>query len=339
MAIGVPETDVFQAADRVLARGTRPTVERVRTELGRGSPARVGQLLEQWWDALAKRLAGETRLPELPADVASAFTRVWAEASEHASTTAEQSVAAMREALPSEQAALAAERAQWVADLERARAVASAAHDGQTIAQQRLADLQRRAEQLLTQLHDVSDQRDKLEAHAGHLAQEFMRLGEKLEAQEKAHAAERASAAAHIRSTEDRAHAEVDRAREDIKGLRTALTQLERTGQAARDAAAREHKEHAEQLRIAEREASAHRARADALHDQLQRLGSTIQSLATETPSGRSKKRAAAGDRSANALSARMQTAEHKAGVNALSAATPQKLQAAVAKRARRKPQ
>jgi hypothetical protein len=34
MAIGVPENDVFAAADSVLARGERPTVERVRLELG-----------------------------------------------------------------------------------------------------------------------------------------------------------------------------------------------------------------------------------------------------------------------------------------------------------------
>lgn len=34
MAIGVPETDVFKAADAVLARGERPTVERVRVEFG-----------------------------------------------------------------------------------------------------------------------------------------------------------------------------------------------------------------------------------------------------------------------------------------------------------------
>jgi len=49
MAVGVPEHEVFAAADAVLARGERPTVERVRMELGRGSPARVGGLLDQWW--------------------------------------------------------------------------------------------------------------------------------------------------------------------------------------------------------------------------------------------------------------------------------------------------
>lgn len=53
MAVGVPENDVFAAADAVLGRGERPTVERVRLELGRGSPARVGALLDQWWERLA----------------------------------------------------------------------------------------------------------------------------------------------------------------------------------------------------------------------------------------------------------------------------------------------
>ncbi|MNG36411.1 hypothetical protein D3C84_1234310 [compost metagenome] len=57
MAVGVPEHDVFAAADAVLARGERPTVERIRLELGRGSPARVGGLLDQWWARLAERLS------------------------------------------------------------------------------------------------------------------------------------------------------------------------------------------------------------------------------------------------------------------------------------------
>ncbi|MBK7145625.1 MAG: DNA-binding protein [Xanthomonadales bacterium] len=96
MAVGVPETEVFAAADRVLARGERPTVDRVRSELGRGSPARVGQILEQWWDALAKRLAGETALPELPPAVASAFRTLWQQAMTAATTVALDGLTAAR---------------------------------------------------------------------------------------------------------------------------------------------------------------------------------------------------------------------------------------------------
>ena len=108
MAVGVPETEVFAAADRVLARGERPTTERVRAELGRGSPARVGQLLEQWWDRLAKRLAGETQLPELPPAVAEAFKAVWVSATEHGTELAQAAVAQAKGELAQEQAHLAA---------------------------------------------------------------------------------------------------------------------------------------------------------------------------------------------------------------------------------------
>jgi hypothetical protein len=88
MAVGVPEHDVFAAADSVLARGERPTVEPVRLELGRGSPARVGNLLDQWWARLADRLNGETRLPTLPSEVAQAFIAVWQQAIQQAQSIA-----------------------------------------------------------------------------------------------------------------------------------------------------------------------------------------------------------------------------------------------------------
>src|ERR1700734_1236162 len=113
MAIGVPETDVFAAADRVLARGERPTVERVRVELGRGSPARVGQLLETWWDALAQRMAGEARVPAVPPQVATAFRAVWVTASEHATTGAQASLAQEQNALLAAQTSLTQERKIW----------------------------------------------------------------------------------------------------------------------------------------------------------------------------------------------------------------------------------
>ncbi len=97
MAVGVPENDVFAAADAVLARGERPTVERVRQELGRGSPARVGALLDQWWEQLAARLRGETRLPGLPAEVAQAFMAIWQQATTLAQGVAEQALAGQRQ--------------------------------------------------------------------------------------------------------------------------------------------------------------------------------------------------------------------------------------------------
>ncbi|MGH8449427.1 DNA-binding protein, partial [Pseudomonas sp.] len=99
MAVGVPENDVFAAADAVLARGERPTVERVRLELGRGSPARVGGLLDIWWARLAERLNGETRLPTLPGEVSQAFVAVWQQAIHLAQGVAEQALSEQRQVL------------------------------------------------------------------------------------------------------------------------------------------------------------------------------------------------------------------------------------------------
>lgn len=99
MAVGVPENEVFAAANAVLARGERPTVERVRLELGRGSPAPVGGLLDQWWEQLAGRLRGETRLPGLPTDVAQSFVAIWQQATLLAQGVVEQSLFDQRQVL------------------------------------------------------------------------------------------------------------------------------------------------------------------------------------------------------------------------------------------------
>ena len=43
---GIQEADVFTAADALLAEGKRPTIERVRLKIGRGSPNTVSPMLE-----------------------------------------------------------------------------------------------------------------------------------------------------------------------------------------------------------------------------------------------------------------------------------------------------
>ncbi|MDP3322520.1 MAG: DNA-binding protein, partial [Hydrogenophaga sp.] len=56
---GVQVEEVWAAADAVLAQGERPTIERVRTHLGRGSPNTVAPMLDAWYASLGKRLHTE----------------------------------------------------------------------------------------------------------------------------------------------------------------------------------------------------------------------------------------------------------------------------------------
>jgi len=44
------------AADSLLRAGERPTIEKVRAKIGRGSPNTINPLLDAWWQRLAGRL-------------------------------------------------------------------------------------------------------------------------------------------------------------------------------------------------------------------------------------------------------------------------------------------
>lgn len=53
---GVQQEDVWSAADALIADGLRPTIERVRQKIGRGSPNTVSPMLESWFATLSSRL-------------------------------------------------------------------------------------------------------------------------------------------------------------------------------------------------------------------------------------------------------------------------------------------
>jgi hypothetical protein len=75
---GIASTDVDRAADALLREGERPTIERIRARLGRGSPNTINPLLDAWWKRLAGRLdAGPAALHRLPEPVLHAAEGLW----------------------------------------------------------------------------------------------------------------------------------------------------------------------------------------------------------------------------------------------------------------------
>lgn len=217
MAKGVPETDVFKAADAVLARGERPTVERVRAELGRGSPARVGQLLEQWWEHLAQRLKGYALLPELPGEVAQAYTETWRLALVHAEASARAALAEDQNTLFAAQTTLTQERKLWEIALAEAQVNVAESAAQRTQAEAQLRERQALADELDAQRTDLLQQRDRLQAQLKAQQTELDMLR-----------TERSAALAHARTMEDRAHQQVDHARQEIKTLKQQLGREQR---------------------------------------------------------------------------------------------------------------
>ncbi|WP_346830787.1 DNA-binding protein [Pseudomonas abietaniphila] len=217
MAVGVPEEEVFAAADAVLARGERPTVERVRLELGRGSPARVGSLLDQWWDRLAQRLRSETRLPSLPSEVSQAFVAVWQQAVRLAEDVAEQSLDQQRQVLMAERAEILAIEDAARQEAAQYRQQSAAAIAQQQVAERRLADLERLLDQGQRQIEDLTEQRDGLKKESETERERIQSLERQLLSDrydaDQAHKAQET----YVRGVEERAHREVDRAREETK--------------------------------------------------------------------------------------------------------------------------
>lgn len=219
MAVGVPENDVFAAADAVLARGERPTVERVRLELGRGSPARVGSLLDQWWAQLAMRLSGETRLPGLPAEVAQAFVSIWQQATAQAQGVVEQGLAGERQEVANERQALAGLEARARLDIAEARRHASEALSAQQGAETRLDDLDKLLNQQQAQIEDLRDQREELQSARDEAQNQLAGVQQLLlETRDQAEQA-RADQQRYTQDVENRANREIDRAREEARSL------------------------------------------------------------------------------------------------------------------------
>ncbi len=74
----VTAADVDRAADALLRDGERPTIEKVRQKIGRGSPNTINPLLDAWWSRLAARLdAGPAALHRLPEPVLHAAESLW----------------------------------------------------------------------------------------------------------------------------------------------------------------------------------------------------------------------------------------------------------------------
>ena len=103
---GIQYEDVAHAADALLQDGLRPTIERIRLHIGRGSPNTVSPMLEQWFSGLGQRLGGSGSRAkqgeeELPDIVFKAASALWSTASDAAQAQAAETYAAQRASLDS----------------------------------------------------------------------------------------------------------------------------------------------------------------------------------------------------------------------------------------------
>lgn len=271
MGRGITETNVFEAADALVASGERPTVERIRAHLGTGSPNTVTRHLEAWWGGLGTRLQAQrasANLPQAPAEVASLASQWWDLAYAMAVAAARAELDAEHAALSVERDAFATEVAARQAQLELALSSTGEAISARDASEQRLADMQLLIEQLHGNVADMALQRDKAAARSVQLEEELSAYRKHLTHRDEEAAQERSRHAEYVRMVEDRAHAEVDRARQDALSSAKQLADMRRERDELRQRMTEREGALQEALNDALRDGAAARARADALSEQ-----------------------------------------------------------------------
>lgn len=90
-AHGIAARDVEIAADALLRAGERPTIEKIREKIGRGSPNTINPMLDAWWKRLSARLdSGPAALHRLPEPVLHVAEVLWMRALDEARRRATQ---------------------------------------------------------------------------------------------------------------------------------------------------------------------------------------------------------------------------------------------------------
>ncbi|MDO9488182.1 MAG: DNA-binding protein [Sphingomonadaceae bacterium] len=212
---GVQQQEVWAAADALIAAGERPTIERVRLKIGRGSPNTVSPMLESWFATLGPRLGvaasgAEAAEDGAPKELRQALDGVWAAA-----------VAAAREKA---NGMLASERDRLTQQGQELDAARQELSQRETALTERGVALEHAIELAKAQVRDQASQLEKagheLERARGSLAtliQERDADRRQFDEQLRTLAEERQRIEQRASANEKRLLEEVDRARQEAK--------------------------------------------------------------------------------------------------------------------------
>lgn len=226
---GVQQEEVWAAADQLVADGLRPTIERVRLKLGRGSPNTVSPMLDAWFATLGSRLGvtedKKLTAGDLPAPVRQAVTKLWDTALLSAQGVAEQGLLQAQQALAAERVAIEL-RETDLANREQALKERQSAQDEiLQAARIQITDLTARLEQSQALTNKRDAEIDALQLKLSDLDKQRVADQRRSEEVIKLHAEERRQLEERATITERRLMTELDRERQETKRLKLSLQQ------------------------------------------------------------------------------------------------------------------
>lgn len=287
--------DVFAAADALLIEGHRPTIDRVRMKLGRGSPNTINEHLDRWWSQLGARLrelpAGA--LPGIPESIASALLNLWTLALREAHAAHAQALQS-REAQLNERSNELEFLEQRLREREAALTARNEATEGAlTVLRGQLSETQHRAQQLETALHEREQRLTELTTREVSLRNELSALQARLNDELNARLTERADLQARSADAEARALREIDRARQELKEAQRQHAATEKTLRTKLEQGRTELKGARDTVQRLECDLSAAQALAAARTEQLQRLEGLLRREPSASPVPNKEKRRA----------------------------------------------
>jgi predicted nucleic acid-binding Zn-ribbon protein len=211
--------DVFRAADELLLEGNRPTIDRVRMRLGRGSPNTINEHLDAWWHKLGARLRDipGREFPQLPERTAQALLTLWNEALEGAQDTLRGSIGAREGEVAAREDALSAAAAELCKRETALAARAAGLEESMALAKEQLLAANQRAERLEAAFAERDAESIRLRSRMDSAEAEIQALRGKHEATLAFTQAERSRLEERHQSAEGRWLTEVDRVRQHAK--------------------------------------------------------------------------------------------------------------------------
>ncbi len=285
MSRGINQIDVWQACDTLLLAGARPTIERVRQTIGRGSPNTVSPYLDSWFKQLGTRIqdpnafTANSARSATPDPVTQAAQLLWEAAVEQSRVDFDQR---LQDGLATAESSVAAERLR--AELAQAEATEAIRQNAELLLELRAFDtvveqcrlLQAAADAKLESAgREIQDLRERLDAAVSELAAGRESARQEIDlAQARSIAAERR--AALDMDSERTARAKADRRAEMLEKKIAALQEdllTERTASIEQSAKAQTELQQLQQLR----EAAQHQVSAQAdLNRQLTELSAAL---------------------------------------------------------------
>jgi hypothetical protein len=218
----ISREEVYATADTLLLEGVRPTIDRVRVRLGRGSPNTINDFLDTWWAKLGSRLRDlpGREFPQLPERVAGSLQRLWNEALESAHEVLQGTLARRDEELAERARQLDADRETLERERLAQMARTGALEEALTFARTQLEEGHQRARALEQSLQQRDTELKQVKAQLS----EFQQTQD---AERRATVEERARLQDRYQASESRWLGEVDRARQGAKAAETAVRELQ----------------------------------------------------------------------------------------------------------------